>query len=177
MTAELSTLKRSTLLKRYTLRSACLGDLEWEAASELFFPQGIPGFESEKRIVPIEIPAQRPLVYLHSACTPDVCFLALPAGGITPGFRLRLLPDDYQALDLEPGPEPVPGEDILCLALLGPSMPGPGMPEADGTGIQTNLAAPVVISLHNQRGHQLIPATGPEYWRLGENGCWEVLCL
>ena len=148
------------------LRSSCLGDLEWSAEAELWFADGIPGFDREQRLVPIEIPAQRPLVYLHSACNPDVCFLALPAPAIAPGFELRLGPDDYQALELDPDSRPEPGRDVLCLALLGPC----------GNDIQANLAAPVVISLHNQRGHQLTPAGAPEYWRLSKDGVWEAVC-
>ena len=151
---------------RAGLNSAYLGELEWSVDAELCFAQGIPGFEGETRMVPIEIPAQRPLVYLQSALHPDVCFMALPVPGINPDFQLHLLPDDYQALEMDPSRTPVPGEDVLCLALLSPSR----------DGVQVNLAAPVVISLQNQRGHQVITAEGPEIWRLGSNGIWEAMC-
>jgi flagellar assembly factor FliW len=133
----------------------------------LWFAEGIPGFERERRLVPIEIPAQRPLVYLQSAENPDVCFLSLPAAAVTSRFQLELGPDDYPALGLDPGADPIPGQDVLCLALLGP---------AAGAEIQTNLAAPVVISLACQRGHQLTPAGEPEIWRLGPGGVWEAMC-
>lgn len=149
------------------LRSTSLGELEWDAESELWFPQGLPGFERLSRIVPIEIPAQRPLVYLHSATDASICFMALPLHSIAPGLQVELLPDDYRALDLDPAIEPVAGEDILCLALLGPTECGV---------IQTNLSSPVVINLHNHRAHQLTPETGPDYWRLDDSGTWEAVC-
>ena len=148
------------------LCGTCLGDLEWDPESELWFADGIPGFENEKRIVPVEIPTQRPLVYLQSAQTPALCFLALPASTIQPGFEVRLSAEDLLALELDPECEPVPGKDILCLALLGPAK----------SGIRANLAAPVVISLHSMRGHQLTPSGGPRYWSLGDHGAWEGSC-
>ena len=149
------------------LPGTCLGDLEWDRGSELWFAHGIPGFENERRMVPVEIPAQRPLVYLQSAETPDLCFLALPVTTIQADFEIRLSADDFQALELDPSTDPVPGLDILCLALLGPSE----------SGIRTNLAAPVIISLHTMRGHQLTPLGGPLYWHLGEGRAWERSCL
>ena len=149
------------------LHGTCLGDLEWEPSSELWFAHGIPGFENLRRMVPVEIPAQRPLVYLQSAETPGLCFLALPVTTIHPDFEVRLSADDFQALELDPSTDPVPGPDILCLALLGPSE----------SGIRTNLAAPVIISLHTMRGLQLIPLAGPLYWHLGEGRTWERSCL
>jgi flagellar assembly factor FliW len=149
------------------LRSTSLGELEWDVESEVWFPQGLPGFERQSRIVPIEIPAQRPLVYLHSATDASICFMALPLHSIVPGMRVELLPDDYRVLGLDPAIEPVTGEDILCLALLGPAECGV---------IQANLSSPVVINLHNHWAHQLIPDTGPDYWRLGDSGAWEAAC-
>jgi flagellar assembly factor FliW len=166
----------AAMARSFFLSSTSLGDLEWAADSELWFSHGLPGFEQEQRLVPIEIPAQRPLVYLHSATDASICFMALPVHSIAPDLQVQLLPDDYRALDLDPAIEPVAGQDILCLALLGPAECGiqPGVIQ---TGIiQTNLSSPVVINLHNHRAHQLIPETGPNYWRLGDSGVWEAVC-
>src|SRR5579862_2509500 len=109
------------MARSFVLCSTSLGELEWDVESELWFPQGLPGFERQTRMVPIEIPAQRPLVYLHSATDASICFMALPVHSIASGPQVRLLPDDYRALDLDPAIEPVAGQDILCLALLGPA--------------------------------------------------------
>jgi flagellar assembly factor FliW len=157
----------AAMARSFFLSSTSLGDLEWAADSELWFSHGLPGFEQEQRMVPIEIPAQRPLVYLHSATDASICFMALPVHSIAPDLQVQLLPDDYRALDLDPAIEPVAGEDILCLALLGP---------AESGVIQTNLSSPVVINLHNHRAHQLTPETGPDYWRLDDSGMWEAVC-
>ena len=58
--------------------SPWLGEIDWQAGCELQFPAGLPGFEQYRRMVPVEIPSQRPLIYLQSAERGDVCFLALP---------------------------------------------------------------------------------------------------
>ena len=42
------------------------------------FPEGLPGFERERRFLPLEMPDQHPLVFLQSAATPALCFVTLP---------------------------------------------------------------------------------------------------
>ncbi len=150
--------------------SPWLGPLQWESSCELHFPAGLPGFEHHHRMVPIEIPSQRPLIYLQSADNGEVCFLALPVLTVQPDFRLRLSEDDVSALELEgylteTPVDPALGADVLCLALLMPS----------GRTVQTNLDAPVVINLHNGRGIQVVaPTVGS--WRLSQQGGWEAVC-
>jgi flagellar assembly factor FliW len=150
-----------------TIRSRWLGDFESDSRAELFFPGGLPGFEEERRMLPVEIPSQRPLVYLHSLGNPDICFVALPVFVIDPDFRLRLSEDERCALLFPEDRDPVIGEDILCLALLA---------SCDHT-VRVNLRAPVVINLNNSRGVQCVSegdATG--CFRLEENGRWGPLC-
>ncbi len=152
--------------------SPWLGDLHWDPGCELDFPAGLPGFERYKRLVPVEIPSQRPLVYLQSVDNPEVCFLALPALTVDPRFGLYLSDEDRSLLDFDAsaalhGGQPALGADVLCLALLMPS----------GTTVKTNLDAPVVINLHNRRGVQAIaasPLSGA--WCLNPQGGWEALC-
>ncbi len=155
------------MLAGSVLQSPHLGEIEWDAGSELFLPQGLPGFENERRMIPVEIPAQRPLVFLQSLDKPDTCFVALPAGAVCPDYRLHLSDDDRHALELETGREPAVGEDVLCLALLMPS----------GETVQVNLNAPIVINLHNSRCVQALStdATARSY-RLTDHGTWETLC-
>ena len=151
--------------------SPYLGEIHWDAGCELHFPAGLPGFELHTRMVPVEIPSQRPLIYLQSAEKGEICFLALPVLTVHPGFRLRLSEDDLSLLDLDEsgtatGEYPALGTDVLCLALLVPFE----------STVQTNLDAPIVINLHNGRGVQTVsPATAGSY-RLSRSGAWEVVC-
>ncbi len=148
-----------------TIRSTRLGEITFDSDSEIHLPSGLPGFESERRMIPVEIPAQRPLVYLHSATSPDLCFVTLPAPVVSSQFRLCLSEEDSAALQLD-AREPAIGEDVLCLAILLPS----------GGTVQTNLGAPVVVNLHNFRCVQAIGAGIPAHYRLADGGRWEEIC-
>ena len=90
-------------------------------------------------MIPIEIPAQRPIVYLQSLEQPEVCFVCMPVLVIDPVFRLSLSDEERATLALAAGETPVLGQDVLCLGLLLPS----------GDTVEVNLAAPIVISLLN----------------------------
>lgn len=152
--------------------SPYLGEISWEPGCELQFPTGFPGFEQQRLMVPVEIPSQRPLIYLQSAEQPRVCFLTLPVLTIQPSFELCLSEDDrslleFDQLTLPAGESPALGTDVLCLALLVPS----------GCTVQTNLDAPIVINLHNGRGVQAVSAPGVTgSFRLSRNGDWEAVC-
>jgi flagellar assembly factor FliW len=155
------------MTERNVMCSPWLGEIEWNPGSELLFPCGLPGFETERRMIPVEIPAQRPLVYLQSLERDNICFLALPVFVIDPGFQLRLQDDERAALLLPGDREPVIGADVLCLGLLVPS---------EHT-VKVNLNAPIVINLHNSMGVQCISGgEGAGCFRLEESGRWEAAC-
>ena len=151
--------------------SPWLGDILWEPNCELYFPAGVPGFERATRIIPVEIPMQRPLIYLQSATNGRVCFLTLPVLTVLPSFRPCLSEDDRTVLELDrfiaPEDSPILGTDVLCLALLVPS----------GPTVQANLDAPVVVNLHNGRGVQAVAsASTAGSYRLGKEGEWRPVC-
>jgi flagellar assembly factor FliW len=149
------------------IRSQWLGEIEFGSNSELFFPAGLPGFEGERGMLPVEIPAQKPLVYLQSLANPDICFVSLPVFIVDSGFHLRLSDEERSLLQLTGDADPAIGVDVLCLALLMPSL---------GT-VRVNLNAPVVINLHNSRGVQCVSADSDGgFYRLTENGQWESAC-
>ena len=149
------------------LNSPWLGEIEWSSAVELDFPAGLPGFEAERRILPVEIPAQRPLMYLQSLDHPDICFVALPVLAVSPEFALRLSEDDAVLLGLPLERIPAIGADVLCLAMLVPL----------GDTVQANLDAPVVINLHRGIGAQCVLPGGRVHghFALREQG-WVPLC-
>jgi flagellar assembly factor FliW len=165
MTAELELLTAPA--GNTMIHSRWLGEIESDPRSELTFPAGIPGFENNRRMLPVEIPSQRPLVYLQSLIHPGICFAALPVFVIDPGFRLCLSEEERSLLELPEGCDPVVGTDVLCLALL----------MSSGDAVRVNLNAPVVINLHNSRGIQSVAADrAAGYFRLEPNGRWESRC-
>ncbi len=146
--------------------STHLGTIEWDTQSELFLPLGLPGFDEQRRVLPVEIPARRPLVFLQCLERPDICFVALPVNVVAPSFKLCLSDDDRAALEFPPEAELVPGTDVLCLSLL---LPAPG-------SVMVNLDAPIVINLHNFRCVQSVasaPVAG--YYQLLPDR-WARLC-
>ena len=154
-----------------TIHSPWLGEVEWEPESELYFPAGLPGYEDQHRMVAIEIPSQRPVVYLQSLESDEVCFAALPVYVIDPSFRLSLSEDERAALHLPENCDPAIGADVLCLALLRKS---------EGT-VEANTGTAIVINLHNRRGVQCVPAGGGSVlFRLcpdnGEGNQWRREC-
>ena len=150
-----------------TIHSPWIGEIQLDPQCELKFPVGMPGFEDHRRMMPVEIPSQRPLVYLQSLESPEVCFVALPVYVIDPAFQLRLSEEERSLLQLPANFEPAIGVDVLCLALLMPS----------GHTVEANLNAPVVINLHTQTGVQSIPADGiPASFQLSADNGWVALC-
>lgn len=151
---------------RSVVHSTFLGDICEEPASELYLPAGLPGFETERSFLPIEIPAQRPLVFLQSTASADVCFVCLPISSIDKTCQPSVPEDERLILEFDSLRELIPGEDILSLALLTP----------DGVSVRTNLDAPIVINLRNYRCAQILQDTRFGVRRLNENGLWETPC-
>ncbi len=150
-----------------TIHSPWLGEIESDPESELYFPGGLPGFEDHHGMVAIEIPSQRPVVYLQSLESDEVCFAALPVYVIDPSFRLHLSEDERAVLQLAEDCDPAIGNDVLCLALLRKSE----------RTVEANTGAAIVINLHNRRGVQCVPPAGASA-RFGlcpDNG-WRRAC-
>jgi flagellar assembly factor FliW len=152
--------------QKTVLASKHFGEIEWDSVSELLLPFGLPGFEDERRMVAVEVPAQRPLVFLQSAERPEVCFVSLPVQTIRPNYQLTLSDDDRSGLRLDENASTEIGADLLCLALLFRAV----------GGIETNLGAPLVINLRNLRCIQAQDSClAAERYRLGD-GKWEPIC-
>lgn len=149
------------------IHSPWLGDIESDPQCELLFPAGLPGFEEQRRMLPVEIPAQRPLLYLQSLDSAEICFVALPVYVIDPEFQLRISDEERSLLQLPEDRDPVIGADVLCVVLLMRS----------GRTVQANLNAAVVINLHNRRGVQCVDPSGVSAgFRLSPDSGWTALC-
>jgi flagellar assembly factor FliW len=150
-----------------TIHSPWLGEIESDPGNELFFPAGVPGFEDHRRMIAVEIPSQRPVVYLQSLESDEVCFAALPVYVIDPSFRLDLGDDERLALRLPANGDLSIGADVLCLALLRKS----------GRTVDANTGAAIVINLHNRRGLQCVPRPGASVlFRLCPDNGWRREC-
>jgi flagellar assembly factor FliW len=142
------------------------GEMDYDEQATLYFAHGLFGFDGETRFLPIEQPALRPLVFLQSLTTPDLCFISLPVFVVDKEYSLSIDPADLEAVGLPPGRPPQIGTDILCLAIVCIQQGGP---------TTANLLAPVVVnrknslaiqavSLNRKHSHQaLIPTPSEEF--------------
>jgi flagellar assembly factor FliW len=127
-------------------QSKYFGTLHYAEDAVISPPRGLLGFEQEKMFVLVQLPEQYPLVYVQSAVTPELCFLALPILTIDPEYRLELNSEDAQQLGTETNPEI--GQEVLCLALIATH------PE----GVRANLLAPLVVNLETRAACQCFNA-------------------
>ncbi|MEI9973599.1 MAG: flagellar assembly protein FliW [Ignavibacteriota bacterium] len=127
------------------------GEIEYSEDVVMHFPEGLFGFESETRFIPIEVPALHPLLFLQSVGRQALCFITIPILVIDPHYRLTLSPADLELAGLPPSRQPVIGEDVLCLAILTLHKDAPAT---------ANLIAPLVMNLRTRQALQAIVCEG-----------------
>ncbi len=123
------------------------GDIEYADESIVSFPRGLFGFDHERRFLLVEQAHLKPLVFLQSLNTRELCFLTMPALAILPPYKLKVAAEDLETIGLLDGAQPAIGTDVACLAIVRLKEEG---------GVTANLLAPVVISLKSRRGVQAI---------------------
>jgi flagellar assembly factor FliW len=125
------------------------GEIRFKPEQVLHVPAGLFGFSEEKEFLLLELPSSRPLVFVQSIRTPELCFISLPAQVVKPDYCLQMSPSDIESLGYAPGTPPVMGQDVLCLAFL-------TVRERQDT--TANLLAPLVIDIAHHRGMQVMRA-------------------
>lgn len=135
-----------------TFSSRHFGTIEYNSDLVFEFPAGLPGYEQERRFLPIEHAASKPIVYLQSLNRPELCFITLPVLAVKADYQLTVPPDDLKLLGFGDKQQLKIGTDVLCLAIIS---------VAEGKDPTANLLAPVVVNLKNRRGVQAIPEDSP----------------
>lgn len=123
------------------------GEMNYDEEATLHFPRGLFAFESETRFLPIERSDLRPLVFLQSLSTPDLCFISLPVFVVDRNYSLSLKPEELATVGLRADQQPEIGTDVLCLALVSMHADGP---------TTANLLAPVVVNRKNSKAIQAV---------------------
>lgn len=130
--------------------------VDYEEASVLHFPAGLPGFENERRFLSLEQPANKPMVFLQSLASPDLCFIALPVQAIEPSYDLEVEESDLELLGLDRSQQTSLNQTSLKKDLLGLAL----VTVEESGSLFANLFAPVVINTVNLRAVQAISPTG-----------------
>jgi flagellar assembly factor FliW len=121
------------------------GPLEYADGSEIHFPHGLPGFEEQKRFILIDRETSRPLIFLQSVVSPELCFVSVPVSLVDPEYRIGITAEDLAILSLVEQPQS--GDGILLLAILAPD---------DAGAVTANLLAPVVINTRTRAAVQAV---------------------
>jgi flagellar assembly factor FliW len=127
--------------------------MEYTEDSVIQVPGGLPGFEQEREFVLIDQESKRPLVFVQSLRTPDLCFVALPVLSVDAAYRLFISTEDLDAIGLDSSRQPSIGSEVACLVIVAFG--------ADRV-MTANLLSPVVINLSTRVAVQAIQ-TGCNY--------------
>ncbi len=106
------------------------------------FPEGILGFEDEKKYVILEDGADSPFKWLHAVDDPDLAFIIIDPRLFYPSYEIVLSKDDGEKLSLQ-NPEDAAVYVIVVI------------PE-DPAQMTANLQAPLVINSQNRFGRQVV---------------------
>lgn len=120
------------------------GPIDRDAASELHFPLGLPGFEQVDRFLLAEIPGcSGPLRLLRGLAGEPVELIVTPADN---------LPTAPAAADLEAARESleIPAADLLVLCVV--TLP----PRGSGRSAQVNLRAPIFVDVVRRVAVQMV---------------------
>jgi flagellar assembly factor FliW len=131
--------------------SRYFGKIAVDPQSIIEFPAGLPGFEDSQRFIVLQHADQSALAFLQSLENTGLCFLALPVGWLRPDYQLDLAEEDLELLGLPADGKPVPGRDVVALALLS---------LVEGQEPTANLLSPIVIRAAAGKGVQAIRPDG-----------------
>src|ERR1700753_1954412 len=110
-------------------------------------PRGLFGFTEETQFLLLELASSRPIVFLQSISSPNLCFIALPVQVIDADAEPSIHRHDRAAFGYLESTPPVMGRDLLCLALL---------TIGEHRAATANLAAPIIVDIAQHRGMQVI---------------------
>ena len=108
----------------------------------LLFPDGLPGYETTKEFVLLDVPEQAPLKVLHAVNGSDTCFLVVDPKAVLPTYRCELGSSDRLRLGTDDD------STLVWLAIVIVS---------DSGEVAVNLRAPLVINPARMTGRQVMP--------------------
>ncbi|WP_019534897.1 flagellar assembly protein FliW [Paenibacillus ginsengihumi] len=83
------------------VQSRVLGPINVEEEQVIFFPEGIPGFESYKKYVIVPLNEELPFAYLQSVEEGNLHFVIADPFAIFPDYELELSKEDQELLEIE----------------------------------------------------------------------------
>lgn len=130
------------IVEPMTIITRQFGPLDYSDEAVITFPEGLLGFERMHRFLLIDQPEIEPLRWLQSIDEPQIAFTVIEPELVFPGFRVRLSPDDREALGLSAHAEP----RVLVLVTV----------PKDPAEMTANLLGPLVVHPERKLGRQLV---------------------
>ena len=127
--------------ERLQVRSR-FADAEVNPGDVLVFADGLPGYESTRQFVLLDIPEQAPLKVLHAVNAAEPCFLVVDPKSVLPTYRYELSDSDCLRLGAKDDSQ------LLWLAMV--------IVDDAGT-VAVNLRAPIVVNPARMTGRQVMP--------------------
>ncbi|BEU88770.1 flagellar assembly protein FliW [Selenomonas sp. TAMA-11512] len=125
-----------------TIHTLRFGDIEADEDMFLRFRDGIPAFEEETEflLVPYD---DTPYVFLQSAKTPELAFLAVSPFTFFADYEISIDDETLEELDIQSE------EEVAIYSLI-------TMPEGKVETMTANLLAPVIVNNRSLRAKQLV---------------------
>lgn len=109
----------------------------------LYFPEGLPAFESHHEYVLMSQEEEAPFLWLQSVSNPNLAFVVIDPFLICSHYRPDISDDDVKLLEID---KP---EDALLLSVV-------NVRNSPGEGVTANLVSPIVINHRKRLGKQSI---------------------
>jgi len=133
-----------------TCKTRFHGPISYRQQDILEVADGLFGFADETQFLLLEVPSSKPIVFVQSVRTQNLCFISLPVQIVDSGYTLALNSTDLQSLGYSETSPPALGTDVLGLALL---------TIRDKEVTTANLQAPLMIDIRTHKGLQAIVDT------------------
>jgi flagellar assembly factor FliW len=149
-----STVQAQQTDSRLSVRSR-FANAEVNPHDVLLFPDGMPGYETVREFVLLDIPEQAPLKVLHAVNGTEPCFLVVDPKAVLPSYRCELGASDRSRLGVSDDGALV----WLAIVIVGA-----------GGELSVNLRAPIVLNPARMIGRQVMPnaCVYPLQYAIGE---------
>ena len=113
---------------------------------EIRFPEGIPGFEGHTRFTLTGQAELAPILFLNSVEDEQLSLPVIPVEAVKSDYSVSLEERDRRLLEIDQ--DPIPGTNVVCLAVL--------VLAAAGQAPTCNLMAPIVVNPINRLAKQIV---------------------
>lgn len=124
------------------IQTAHFGEVEIDDNKVLFFDNGLPGLEDNKRFALLSNEESKPINWFQSLDHREISLPVMDPFLICPDYAFDIPQADVDALGIEQV------DDVYVLSIL-------VIPRNAG-GITINLSAPIIINVRNGKGRQIV---------------------